>query len=647
MCVRHLIDAFGHIDVCIDKVELQSAQFAQIVTALTLPVEQEHVFEAGFFSALNTIEHPLTHILSKVINIRCQARKFATVTLKETTKSHPLRHQLRTLFVCSLLGNYPHSTSSMGGVSRSLFYGLLNNPQSLKVTIPTLFSELVENCSLLIVNCLRDFLIYSIEYEPALAKRLEQLMNLTQFRSIVNEHMARVRGYFDRMVPLHTSALSVYLSTGNKAFAKLLFDDINKLLSGAHTAILKISYRRPNLDIHHFLMSMRKTAPLVASVPAVSAAPLAIVEANPDFKAPLPPLANAEEMDELESVSGFVSPEQFTALREVMLRIDSLKHGALMRLTDWLHWFGVPDTVITFIRMQISCYYDPDISTEQLKLKFASLQRNHPHAYNLLQVASEIIKETQKHHITVELPIHLALNQLEAAKSRVSIQGFPNSVLKTALQFVYCSVCRMIYSLLRDFNGVYKTSYKLGLRDASVNYITDEVFCNQNRVNTRGSCSAQPLRQLNLLGKVMFFKKKLVMLCPQQGCCSPMAMDSSQCDFNERGIACKDCTESFRDNPPEYRDLCQKYEPVTWKDETQPHRSCDVCTKKMENVNDYHVFPFDVVLCHEHSGSRVIRLVQRIHTQPEMNKAKLIECITKQAVFNTQFKDKHARSFKS
>lgn len=110
----HIYDSFRHVPMHVRFVKKSHRRMDQVVTSLTLPVEHERVLEAGFFSALNTVKLPMTHIISKVINIRCQARKFSTVTLKLiNNKNNPeMPSQMRYLLLCSLLGNYAHCSNT-------------------------------------------------------------------------------------------------------------------------------------------------------------------------------------------------------------------------------------------------------------------------------------------------------------------------------------------------------------------------------------------------------------------------------------------------------------------------------------------------------------------------------------------------------
>jgi hypothetical protein len=168
------------------------------------------------------------------------------------------------------------------------------------------------------------------------------------------------------------------------------------------------------------------------------------------------------------------------------------------------------------------------MTTEELKKAFQQLQLYQPHAYNLLQIASEIIREIFKHDTIYQLPYHTTLYQLETCQSRMPALKQSNSILHNSVHFVFCRICDTVYSLLRDWHTVYIRSYKYGLRDVKVDYCKDILYCRRNKNNHKGKCSAQPLSQISLLGKMLISNGKMITLCPQLRCGQPMVIDTGQ-----------------------------------------------------------------------------------------------------------------------
>lgn len=433
------------------------------------------------------------------------------------------------MFVCSLLGNYTHipASSRLHAVQRCKLYNTMHSD-----SFHDWFQHLVQYCGLLVINTLRDFVIFSIESDPALLKHLQKLMNLHSFKQIVIDSMQKIRSYFNQMLSIPTSSLSLSLIHGmNDSFScGTVFNDINKLLNGSHTSILKISYRRPNLHMYQFLLSMRKRCPLIECRDAENAAddndkciPLDIVTLiRPNKK------RKRESMhtDSIQNIFVYVTEHQHRALKELIVRLKPFEIGIISRLLPYFSYFGIEQRTIEFIQIHINHFHDISMTTEELKKAFHQLQQYQPHAYNLLQIASEIIREIYKHDILYQLPYHTTKYQLETCQSRIPVLEQSNSLLHNSVHFVFCHVCDTIYSLLRDWHTVYIRSYKYGLRDVKVDYSNDILYCRRNKTNHKGKCSAQPLSQISLLGKMLISNGKMITLCPQLKCGQPMVIDT-------------------------------------------------------------------------------------------------------------------------
>ena len=54
----------------------------------------------------------MCHLFSKVLNIRCQGRKFPIVALRYMKQFNSTYRTILDLFCMSLLGNYPHIPAS-------------------------------------------------------------------------------------------------------------------------------------------------------------------------------------------------------------------------------------------------------------------------------------------------------------------------------------------------------------------------------------------------------------------------------------------------------------------------------------------------------------------------------------------------------
>lgn len=184
-----------------------------------------------------------------------------------------------------------------------------------------------------------------------------------------------------------------------------------------------------------------------------------------------------QDKDEITDMTNYISNQQIKALRDLIPRLKPLETGIITRIVPWFKYFGIDHQTIDFILDKVEHYHNSTLSTEQLKKHFANLRLYQPHAYNLIQICADMIRDVHKHCITLDLPYHLFYNQIKASQSRMPQLSVDTSILNNSIHFVYCSICGLIYSLVMDWHSVYKQSYTHGLRDVFVEYTTDKIYC--------------------------------------------------------------------------------------------------------------------------------------------------------------------------
>jgi hypothetical protein len=221
------------------------------------------------------------------------------------------------------------------------------------------------------------------------------------------------------------------------------------------------------------------------------------------------------------------------------------------------------------------------INTKEYRLRFRRLRSEEPHAYNLVQGIVELLREKQRIRVLAHLPHEFLQAQLRAIHQRFGTR--PGEFLKDAVVFRFCPVCDTIYTLVREFGGSYVNSYGYGMRDALVEYSTDRIFCRRSKVNHRGKCGVEPLAELTLLGKVLFYCGRQLLLCPQPGCGMAMALDPKQCVWNEHGPCCYDCS---------YKQRVQKLQYGIDFD-----TRCALCNQPLKESDRIHLFPYGAALC--------------------------------------------------
>ena len=259
------------------------------------------------------------------------------------------------------------------------------------------------------------------------------------------------------------------------------------------------------------------------------------------------------------------------------------------------------------------------LSDERLRARLALLCKFQPHAYNVVQVVTQMAKQHQRIQTLSVLPVHYWWNQLSAVRERLGLSDSNPYLLDHMLSFVYCHVCEKVYSLVRNPHLVYKQGYQYGLRDACLDYETDVLYCsNRTRRGHGGACGEKPLKFVSLLGQVIRFNHQTILMCPQSGCGMPMVYDPAYSLFNDRGVACVDCTVRLRTqryterwaNLLEEHTSKELYE-VSYLIQEGDERECDLCTTPMATPAQMYWYPCNVIVCRKHPNATFKRAIER------------------------------------
>jgi hypothetical protein len=157
-----------------------------------------------------------------------------------------------------------------------------------------------------------------------------------------------------------------------------------------------------------------------------------------------------------------------------------------------------------------------------------------------------------------------------------------------------------------------RNSYQFGLRDAPYDYETKQSFCSSNKTNHKGSCQAQPLMQIPLLGILLKFQSKYIMLCPQRSCGLPCVYDPHQTVFTARGPSCVFCCEVLRNR----RATASQNAVAPWR--VKPY--CIMCGAGAAPISDAQscMYPAGVVVCKRHSLRPLLTHIQQwVQDQPD------------------------------
>jgi len=642
----------------VDAFSLKLCGMDKLATTAKLCKLHKHVLQASYFAPLSNKNFKrMCHLFSKVLNTRCQTRKFPVLALRYMQGFKSTRDRMRLLLTLSLLGNYSARVGERPkGAARVLIYECFHDSE-----IHPFFETLVKQCSLLIENSLREFVLFSLDSHPWLKRHLNKLMSLPTFASTVQHAMDQVRRYFALFAAEPQSALNAALNVLSPEAEKRALWDLNQLLHPSHAAILSISYRRPNLNPSSFVAANRKHFPLVPipTRPEISAAkfdsqtedqfiqwleeqmlkndpepeedldyegeatllpeeeadPPELEEDDAGLRAVLQELARKDNRPRVEDLPFWklIQPEVYDALKAVVQRERPRETGAYQRCLEWLPEFGVSLEVVLYTKEILQHYERASVSIEKLKQRFTCLHKFEPYAYTLLQLIAELLKEAERHFSWHWLPYHYRAAQIDALCSRFPVTQEHRILLPSNLCLVFCEVCRTEYSLVRVFvnkttgKKMYTQYYRCGLRDVVVDYLTNEVYCKRTKVNVRGRCGEHPLTQFPILGRAFWKDGKCYMICGQKDCGLRMEYDPDQCMVNERGAACSDCTQKHNENPPGYEKLVAQYtNPVI-----TASRRCFKCHAELTQAFNVHLLPaVGVYLCKHHVKPWLMREVR-------------------------------------
>jgi len=613
-----------------------------------------------FVEPLSVIKDPLTRLLAKGVNQKCMIRLFGKGALKTFKQSEEALVTVRMWLLCSLLGNYSHVRPSTRPKSpgRRILYDWLGGYEPCDFKRGSPFLSLTKLCPHLILFVCREQLVYLMGDIPALRVHFDTFSDYNQYRDIVVDCMDEIRGWVSSHLELPCSPIHAFLKgEENAEFFQVIIDileyenrnnphqehsnphsRISRCVSRCyHKRLCEINYKRPNSNVMSVIRSLKSSKKKEDVIPMVEMPGYT----HQESKAPvLEDLVDDDEDEEEEGqrctafdFSPFLPPDHVKAVDKVisaLLESSLTPSQAFYCCIDVFEACGLTVQQTAFVKNLVRDLQTGAVSKKPCEMRFRALQRKLPHAYNLLQAAAELMREKQRFRLICTLPLDIAQNQLKAVQQRFGTQD--GEYLSDSLLFYFCPICDCIYSLLRDFNGSFVNNYRYGLRDAQVDYLTREVFCRRGKTNHRGVCGKDPLSRIPLLGVMMFYCNKRIMLCPQPGCGMCMVFDAKQAIFNEFGALCYDCSHkaSFKrlDYGIDFTTRCVRCNtsvPSPEKMFLYPHGAmmCNRCSKRYTSLNE-HFYDPDVIRRCKDRKSVVAEIIAYYQQREKFRKERLL-----------------------
>lgn len=596
----------------------------------------------------------------KLVSIKRERRtrkKGKQPRVEETTVETYCLRVCKEMILCALLGNFAHSNPS-------------TRPSSVYIRsfLRKLFTEnlydrwvvrLLQRCPLALVYCVRTTMVSVLEHNPALLRHVYSVMNFPKFREVTETAMdilrVRMAEYIlNPMSSLHDSlrtlpstpcsAVHLYFcghktcsipgvcsrrkTVGNYTVSDdlqreidsgwvwtehPLHTELNMELQPFEDVMKRFSYRRPP-HVAKLLRPMRSEFKLVPYQRVVGS----LQEEDEDEEEGE---EEEEETKEERSIDRYLFPtsksspylpdSHLLAARAVVAHCGPVGHGnPFPRVLDFLPCFGVSEECTAELQELFRTYEHHLQPGQQIQRRLWALRNTQPHAYNLIHVFSELLEQAQRRMRMVELPLHILQAQIDALQRSCEISD-PTTLLNSSIAFVFCHVCLRIYSHIRDVNSVFSNTYNVGLLDPSVSYVTKKAYCKNHRTNHRGTCGEEELIRIPILGRVLFFGRKIVMICPQKNCGALFALDPKEESYvysNERGPACPTCSKSRGIQSAETRNKALRALYV------EKELRCYYCPERRDVIKEAwsaHMYGRDNYLCRKHHNPLLNETMKR------------------------------------
>lgn len=201
--------------------------------------------------------------------------------------------------------------------------------------------------------------------------------------------------------------------------------------------------------------------------------------------------------------------------------------------------FGVPPEAAIAYRNLAIAHKNRQLTRKKWITKLQDCVMKWPYTYNLIQALADMWSK----HSSVRrynLPLHYVNNQIKAIHEQYELKAGGN-IPKSTTSVWFCHICGTVYSLAQDARSTNKQSYRWGYRHVQVGMFSGVAHCRRNNKIGHLYCKSQPLSKVLILGQMLLIDNKIYMLCPQHACGMLMVVDSSLA-YNERGIACCNCT---------------------------------------------------------------------------------------------------------
>jgi hypothetical protein len=593
------------------------------------PALHGYVEAAAYFGPLSDVRSSIVRQITKNgVNQRCQGRnsegmaikKIVTRQVEKTRQrgsgaNHTIavhRYQgyvfrcCKQWMLCSLKGDYEwcdHAYRPVELEIRRMLTTIFTDPKYERWVV-----KLIHQCIHLLTASVREFMCYSIHYNPPLKKIVSDLMQLDTYKQITEQALNEARCYFRRYLVSHTrwhSYGSAVTAQSDLVYSFRHLPDEPAYLQHFYVC----GSPRCTLPCPHKFMKSKEIKKATSSATLVDEevdemvkdmaddimreliqdtakdfSTVTVIHRQDEVQREKRDTLNEqksgwrwkpclfhehlnvifEEMDNRASDISYSRPWKLVVLfrpmrkrrpdekklvfpipsalhrrtlRHIVERCGPVRCGdAMARIVGFFPLLGVDEETTAVLQDLLVRFKDESTTENKLQDVMTYLSQHRSHAYNLFQLSWTLLKYANDHFYTTLLPYHIAWHQLEALR-----QVYQGMIVAQATCFVFCPGCHHIYSHLMDANTMYAKVFRYGLLDAEVDPNTGRLFCQ------RDPCHHE-LIQIPLVGRVLYYKTKVIMICPQPRCARFMVLDHHDKNYTmytEYGPACCMCMPSM------------------------------------------------------------------------------------------------------
>lgn len=340
----------------------------------------------------------------------------------------------------------------------------------------------------------------------------------------------------------------------------------------------------------------------------------------------------AHDLSVIRNAHDFITPAEFEVLRDAVGRSFALSatDGPLVALVARVFpVLRVDAAVIAEMVSVLVSHRVCDTAKAARRAQLVALRCRDPRAYNLMQVAAELLKtlprelrdlgreslqcvRTQIAAVrskTLEMLQHLQRcqmrssaadhkDELERVRREYEAAGRPLDA--DMVRLWWCHVCQHVYSPVRRRAGR-RGFYRFGLENAARDYAVDgRTYCRNTLINHRGSCRGRPLDSCLLLGRRLLLAGQAYWICPG---CGDIAAGSPCAYMPESALGvCAQCATVVQAVVPDPLVEYWAAHPVD--------TVCACCQQPAQAAA--HLFPHGAVVCRQHGTPWLIQRFQQL-----------------------------------